>query len=61
VPVVDCQDVIKVYGEGAAGLTVLDRITLRVPDRALVALTGPCGSGKTTENGHALRRVLPEP
>jgi putative ABC transport system ATP-binding protein len=48
VPLVDCQDVIKVYGEGAARLTVLDRITLRVPDGALVALTGPSGSGKTT-------------
>lgn len=47
-PLVDCQDVIKVYGEGAAGLTVLDRITLRVPEGAFVALTGPSGSGKTT-------------
>jgi len=48
VPLVDCQDLIKVYGEGGAGLTVLDRITLRVPEGAFVALTGPSGSGKTT-------------
>jgi putative ABC transport system ATP-binding protein len=48
VPLVDCHDVIKVYGGGAAELTVLDRITLRVPEGAFVALTGPSGSGKTT-------------
>jgi putative ABC transport system ATP-binding protein len=42
------QDVRKVYRRDAEELTVLDGITLDVPEGEFLALMGPSGSGKTT-------------
>lgn len=44
-----CKDLTVSFGEKA----VLDRFSLRIPDRGVTALTGPSGCGKTT-----LLRVL---
>ena len=47
-PVVDVQQVRKVYHRDAQEITVLDGIDLQVPEGEFVALMGPSGSGKTT-------------
>jgi putative ABC transport system ATP-binding protein len=47
-PMVDVQNVRKVYRRDAEELTVLDGMTLQVPAGEFVALMGPSGSGKTT-------------
>lgn len=47
--VILCKDLTVSFGEKA----VLDRFSLRIPDRGVTALTGPSGCGKTT-----LLRVL---
>ncbi|HMB67766.1 MAG TPA: ABC transporter ATP-binding protein [bacterium] len=47
-PMVRLEDVRKVYRRDAEKLTVLDGITLDVPEGEFVALMGPSGSGKTT-------------
>jgi putative ABC transport system ATP-binding protein len=45
---VSVTDVRKIYRRGAEELTVLDGMTLEVPEGEFVALMGPSGSGKTT-------------
>src|SRR5262245_25598344 len=45
---VDVREVRKVYRRDAAELTVLDGISLEIPEGGFVALMGPSGSGKTT-------------
>jgi len=42
------ENVRKVYRRDAEELTVLDGITLDVPEKEFLALMGPSGSGKTT-------------
>jgi putative ABC transport system ATP-binding protein len=45
---VEVRNVVKVYHRDAEELTVLDGLTLQVPEGDFVALMGPSGSGKTT-------------
>ena len=45
---VDVRDVVKTYHRDAQELTVLNGISLQVPEGDFVALMGPSGSGKTT-------------
>jgi putative ABC transport system ATP-binding protein len=45
---VDVREVVKTYRRDAQELTVLNGISLQVPEGDFVALMGPSGSGKTT-------------
>lgn len=45
---VSVKDVTKIYKRGSEELTVLDSLSLDVPEGEFVALMGPSGSGKTT-------------
>jgi putative ABC transport system ATP-binding protein len=44
----ELRRVSKVYGQGAAQVHALDRVTLSVAEGAMVAVMGPSGSGKST-------------
>ena len=44
----ELRSVSKVYGQGAAEVHALDRVTLLVDEGAMVAVMGPSGSGKST-------------
>src|SRR3989442_717926 len=43
-PLVEFRDVSFTYGEG----TVLDGVSLRIPEGAFIGVVGPSGAGKTT-------------
>ena len=45
---VDVRDLRKVYTRDSLKITVLDGLSLQVPEGEFVALMGPSGSGKTT-------------
>ena len=47
-PIIQIRDLRKVYKRDKQEVTVLDGITLDVPEGAFEALMGPSGSGKTT-------------
>lgn len=45
---VQIRDLVKIYGEGDTGITVLRRINLAIHAGEILALCGPSGSGKST-------------
>jgi putative ABC transport system ATP-binding protein len=47
-PVIEFEDVSKVYGTGQAAVQALDHVTLQVAEGEFVAVMGPSGSGKST-------------
>lgn len=47
-PLVEVQDISKIYGGGTNSVTVLDKISLAVNKSDFIAIVGPSGSGKTT-------------
>ena len=47
-PMVNVQQVVKVYHRDSLEIPVLNGIDIRVPEGEFVALMGPSGSGKTT-------------
>ncbi len=47
-PVVEMEDISRIYGEGDARVRALDHVHLRVDPGEFVALMGPSGSGKST-------------
>ena len=42
------REVTKVYGQGQAAVTALDRVSLDIPAGSFTAVIGPSGSGKST-------------
>jgi len=47
-PVIEFEDVTKVYGAGQAAVQALDHVDLQVAEGEFVAVMGPSGSGKST-------------
>lgn len=45
---IEARGLRKVYGSGAAALTILDGVNLAVGEGELVAIVGPSGAGKST-------------
>jgi ABC-2 type transport system ATP-binding protein len=45
---IETHDLTKIYGHGRQGVTVLDRLTLSVPEGIVFGCLGPNGAGKTT-------------
>lgn len=46
--ILSTRDLTKTYQSGDHSLTVLDRVSIDVPEGATAAIVGPSGSGKTT-------------
>ena len=47
-PVIEFEDVSKVYGTGQAAVQALDHVSFQVTEGEFVAVMGPSGSGKST-------------
>lgn len=47
-PIVEFDDVHKIYGAGDSAVPALQGLSLAIPDRSFAAIRGPSGSGKTT-------------
>jgi putative ABC transport system ATP-binding protein len=45
---IECQDLVKVYGDGAAAYTALRGVSFTIKSGEFVAITGPSGCGKST-------------
>jgi len=45
---IELRDVVKTYETGAGGVTVIEKISLRVQPGEFVGVVGPSGSGKST-------------
>jgi lipoprotein-releasing system ATP-binding protein len=47
-PILEARELRKVYGQGAAAVTVLDGVNLKIAAGEMVAIMGPSGTGKST-------------
>src|SRR5487761_1252878 len=47
-PIIELQDVSKLYGFGDATTLALDEVSLTIEENEFVAIMGPSGSGKST-------------
>jgi putative ABC transport system ATP-binding protein len=47
-PLIELDDVVKIYVKGDSEIVTLDHVTLGIDEGDFVALMGPSGSGKTT-------------
>ena len=45
---IELINVSKIVPSGSQNLTILDSVTLTIPDAQFIAVTGPSGSGKST-------------
>jgi putative ABC transport system ATP-binding protein len=45
---IELKNVSKIVPSGSQNLTILDSVTLTIPDGQFIAVTGPSGSGKST-------------
>jgi lipoprotein-releasing system ATP-binding protein len=47
-PILEARELQKIYGEGAAAVTVLDGVNVQIAAGEMVAIMGPSGTGKST-------------